>query len=397
MPRSARDSLLFAAIFAMAIAVVNGFARFAYALLLPVMRQDLAWDYALSGWLNTSNSLGYGVGGLLGALLALRCKPSLLFITGLLTTTTTLLLCGLTESLYWMLAWRFLAGVGSAWVFACGGALVSVHYRHDPARSGAAIAVYYAGGGLGIALSGVVLHPVLGQLVSWQTGWLLLGGAAALMMVWPVYLAWKSGQQTPSNTLNFHAEPQASTTSLSIDWWHYRTIMAAYWLFGVGYIVYMTFVIAWLKDMRLGTTASTGLWILMGLAALVSGRIWRGAMSRWWPTRTFAATTVCTCVGSILPLLSPTWPMLVLSVLLVGGSFFMVPGSVMALIRATLPQSVWSKAMSLSTMVFAAGQAVGPVAAGQIADSAGLNAALLAGAGALLLSALLALGHKKSP
>ena len=62
-------SLRTAVIFASAVAVVNGFGRFAYALLLPVMRDDLHWDYALSGWLNTANSVGYGVGALVGMLL----------------------------------------------------------------------------------------------------------------------------------------------------------------------------------------------------------------------------------------------------------------------------------------------------------------------------------------
>ena len=401
MPRKAIDSLFAAVVFAMAIAVVNGFARFSYALLLPVMRQDLGWDYALSGWLNTANSVGYGLGGLLGALLATRYKPASLFIAGLLATTLTLLLCGFTLSLQWMLLWRFLAGVGSAWVFACGGALVTAYYRHDPAKAAAAIAVYYAGGGLGIALGGLVLYPVLERWVGWQSGWLLLGGAAALMMVWPIHLAWHSGRADARDAAHDAAQPTSAATAATpvaapVQWNRYTLFIVAYCLFGVGYIVYMTFVIAWLKNMQLGNAVATGLWVLMGLAAIVSGRVWRGPMSRWWPTRTFAVTTLCTCVGSALPLLSPSLPMLVLSVLLVGGSFFMVPGSVMALIRSTLPQSVWSKAMSLSTMVFAMGQAVGPVAAGWLADAAGLNAAMLAGAATLLLSAGLASLHKKS-
>ncbi len=402
MPRKALDSLFAAVVFAMAIAVVNGFARFAYALLLPVMRQDLGWDYALSGWLNTANSIGYGVGGLLGALLAARYKPASLFIAGLIATTLTLLLCGLTLSLQWMLLWRFLAGVGSAWVFACGGALVTVYYRHDPAKASAAIAVYYAGGGLGIALGGLVLYPVLERLVGWQTGWMMLGCVAALMMLWPVYLAWQSLRNDATELASIATQspsqdpsPVNTTPVPPVQWSRYSLIVMAYILFGVGYIVYMTFVIAWLKSMQMGNAVTTALWVLMGLAAIGSGRIWRGPMSRWWPTKTFAVTTLCTCVGSALPLLSPSLPMLVLSVLLVGGSFFMVPGSIMALIRATLPQSVWSKAMSLSTMAFAGGQAVGPVAAGWLADMAGLNAAMLAGAATLLLSAVLASLHKK--
>ena len=50
-------------------AVSLGITRFAYALLLPVMRADLGWSYTLAGAMNTVNALGY----LLGALAAPRC------------------------------------------------------------------------------------------------------------------------------------------------------------------------------------------------------------------------------------------------------------------------------------------------------------------------------------
>jgi predicted MFS family arabinose efflux permease len=128
-------SLRTAVIFASAVAVVNGFGRFAYALLLPVMRDDLHWDYALSGWLNTANSVGYGVGALVGMLLLSRTKPAILFVWGLAIAVATLLLCGLTRELPSMMLLRFICGVGSAWVFACGGALIAANYSSDPAKS----------------------------------------------------------------------------------------------------------------------------------------------------------------------------------------------------------------------------------------------------------------------
>jgi predicted MFS family arabinose efflux permease len=379
----ATTPLTAALIFATAIAVVNGFGRFAYALLLPVMRDDLAWDYALSGWLNTANSLGYGVGALAGLFLLSRFRPALLFVAGLVITVVTLLLCGVTRDLSLMMFWRFACGIGSAWVFACGGALVAAHYGKDPAQSAAAIAVYYAGGGLGIALSGVLLYPVLGTLGgqhwSWAAGWVVLGTAALVLSIAPSRLALRIGGQT------------STLSADKLRWRDYSPIMLSYFLFGVGYIVYVTFVIAWLRDMRLGFEASVGVWLVLGFAAMASGYVWRKAMSRWWPVHTYTAVTVCTAIGTVLPLLSRHWGMLLLSAVLVGGSFFMAPGAVMALIRSTLPAQLWAKAMSLFTFVFAIGQGVGPVAAGWIADHHGLNWAMGAGAITLLLCAGVAL------
>jgi MFS family permease len=57
-----RAGLLTAAGLALAVAVTNGFARFAYALILPAMRSDLGWNYTEAGWNNTANAIGYLAG-----------------------------------------------------------------------------------------------------------------------------------------------------------------------------------------------------------------------------------------------------------------------------------------------------------------------------------------------
>jgi predicted MFS family arabinose efflux permease len=368
-------SLRPAIVFALAIAVVNGFGRFAYALLLPVMREDLSWDYALSGWLNTANSLGYGAGAVAGLLLLSRYKPAALFNAGLLITVATLLACGLTRDLSVMMVLRFVCGVGSAWVFACGGALIAAKYAANPAQSASAIAIYYAGGGLGIAVSGLLCYPVLAHDWAWPAGWLALGAAGVLMVLAPAKLALSIGGQT------------SEISAAVMPWRAYSPAMVAYFLFGVGYIVYLTFVIAWLRDMRLGIAAATAVWLVMGIAVMASGFVWRVVMARWWPTRTFAVASLCTAAGTALPLLNNSFAMLLISAILVGGSFFMVPGAMMALARATLPPTLWAKAMNLFTLVFALGQAIGPIGAGWIADHAGLNTAMAAGAAVLVLGA----------
>ena len=386
-------SLLPAVLLACAIAVVNGFGRFAYALLLPVMRDDLAWDYALSGWLNTANSIGYGVGALAGLWLVSRVRPATLFVAGLAIAVATLLLCGFTKDLYAMMVWRFLTGIGSAWVFACGGALVATLYSKDPAKAGAAIAIYYAGGGLGIVASGVLLYPVLSGSMAWTTGWMLLAAAGFALSVLPAKLALGLDGGGGSNTPASAAVSQHALQLRSL-----AAMLFAYFLFGVGYIVYLTFVIAWLRELRLGHLAATGVWLVLGAAVIASGWVWRGAMARWRPTRTFAAATLCTAVGSMLPLLANPLPMLLLSAALVGVSFFMAPAAMMALARIHLPQPQWAKAMNLFTFIFAVGQAIGPVLAGWIADNVGLNTAMLAAGLTLLVAAGIALAQgKQSP
>jgi predicted MFS family arabinose efflux permease len=395
-----------AIVLAGAIAVVNGFGRFAYALLLPPMRDSLAWDYALSGWLNTANSLGYGCGSLLGWWLLRRWRAASLFLAGLAGTVLTLAFCAATQSLAWMMVWRFASGVGSAWVFACGGALVAATYRDAPAKAASAIAIYYAGGGLGMGLSGLLLWPVLDGAWPWPLGWLLLAGAGLLLSLAPAVLAWRS-LQAPSTPSTTGATPPAAPTpapgaQAMADSghahqarWRFAPITVGYFLFGAGYIVYLTFVMAWMRELQWGVGASIGLWVLMGAAVMASGPIWKGWMTRWWPAHTFAAACVCTALGTALPLAFSGALGLLASVLLVGGSFFMAPSAVMAFTRATLPEADWAKAMSLYTLVFSIGQCVGPVAAGWLADHHGLGSAMAAGALTLLGAAALGLAQRR--
>ena len=49
--------------------VANSFARFAYALVLPQMRSDLALDWSQAGGLNTANAIGYLAGAMLARVL----------------------------------------------------------------------------------------------------------------------------------------------------------------------------------------------------------------------------------------------------------------------------------------------------------------------------------------
>ena len=65
LPPSLGRVIFLTACLSLAAAVALGITRFAYGLLLPPMRQDLAWSYTLAGAMNTMNALGYLVGALL--------------------------------------------------------------------------------------------------------------------------------------------------------------------------------------------------------------------------------------------------------------------------------------------------------------------------------------------
>ena len=110
---------------AMAPAVSNGFARFAYALILPAMRSDLEWSYAMAGWINTANAIGYLLGALLTFWLSGRMPAARLFTRGMLMTALALLASGMTGDIALLSLFRILAGIGGAAMFISGAALVA--------------------------------------------------------------------------------------------------------------------------------------------------------------------------------------------------------------------------------------------------------------------------------
>ena len=110
---------------AMAPAVSNGFARFAYALILPAMRADLGWTYSMAGWINTANAIGYLLGALLTFWLSGKVASARLFTRGMLATALALLASGMTADITLLSVFRVLAGIGGAAMFISGAALVA--------------------------------------------------------------------------------------------------------------------------------------------------------------------------------------------------------------------------------------------------------------------------------
>src|SRR3546814_8073851 len=76
------------------------------------------------------------------------------------------------------------------------------------------------------------------------------------------------------------AEPSTRQSDAGWPWRHCAIEFTAYFFFGLGYIAYMTFMIAWVKHhtaepARLALTTSV-MWIVLGVMTLVAPLLWRG-------------------------------------------------------------------------------------------------------------------------
>lgn len=372
---------------ALGVTVTNGFARFAYGLILPAMKSEMGWTYAQAGWLNTANALGYIAGALLTMALIRHIPPTRLFAIGLVTTTLALLATGLHAALWWQTVWRITAGVVGAMSFSTAGALAAGLFQGDPRRNALAIAILFgSGGGLGIVLAGAALPLMLDAwgAASWPLGWIVIG-AMSLSFV-PLGL-WAAFQ------LRAPVQKQGKPVPLPIR--RMLPELLGYAGFGLGYIVYLTFLSAWMTEQQASAPFIALVWVVLGVSICLSPLFWRPILARFASGVPLAMILTGIAIGSALPVLLPKGPVLLISAVVFGLSVFMAPGAVTNFARQNLPAESWGRAISLFTVVFAVAQTAGPYGAGLVGDLFGnIGISLLAASGLLMLGAFAALMQK---
>jgi predicted MFS family arabinose efflux permease len=382
-------TLVVAIALALAAAVSLGLARFSYALLLPPMRADLGWSYLTAGAMNTVNAAGYLVGALLTPRWLRRLGARRVRIAG--GTGAALLLAGhggvASDGALYLL--RALTGVASAATFVAGGVLAArLGGPGAPACAGAGLSpglvlgIYYGGTGIGIAISALLVPPLSGlaSAHAWQGAWLALG-AVALAAIWLTAMATR--ELGEAGVCRQERAPFA--------WQRFLCGLASYFLFGLGYIGYMTFVITLLREEHLGSAAITLFYALLGLAVVASSWLWAGLLQRQRGGGALRLLNALLAAATVLPVLSAHPLAVYASGLLFGGVFLSVVASTTALVRHNQPSAAWAAGISAFTIVFAAGQIVGPALVGCVADGrAGLRGGFVASAAVLGLGALIA-------
>lgn len=395
--RADRETLATAFALALGAAVSLGLARFSYAVLLPPMRADLGWSYFTAGAMNTVNAAGYLGGALLAPALLARVGARAALVGGSVGVTLLLALHGFTTSDAMLYTLRFLTGVASAAVFVAGGLLAArLGSRLAPGSRitpGLVLGLYYGGTGVGIVASALALPPLVSlsatqaTLAGWQWGWIAL---AALALAASVPIAHRTASLRDTAT--------APSARDRFEWRPFAFGLASYFMFGLGYIGYMTFIITLLKEQHLSTGAVIAFYTLLGLGVMASPWLWAGLLQRQRGGRALAVLSALLALATLLPVLFGQALPAFVSGALFGGVFLSLVASTTALVRHNLPQAAWPAGISAFTIVFAIGQIVGPSVVGRLADGAGgLRAGLAASAAVLVLGAALALGQRPLP
>ncbi|MGZ5873622.1 MAG: YbfB/YjiJ family MFS transporter [Bradyrhizobium sp.] len=363
-----------------------GLGRFAYSLVLPDMRDALGWSYSAAGFMNTINAAGYLAGALMASKLIKHFGLSAAARWGTVACVVSLALCALSGNIIILSFARLLAGFGAATAFVAGAALAATIAQAQPARANFLLSLYYAGPGLGILSSGLVAPFVLqafGPGSWWIVWWAMTLLAIALTV--PLLLA-------PLDT-NAGIAAGAQVDFAILPVWIY---LAGYFLFGAGYIAYMTFMIAYVRDAGGGAAAQSAFWCLIGVSAFATPWLWRRVLARDGGGLSTAIILGANALGAALPLFGHSALLLTVSALVFGVAFFAVVGSTTAFVRFNYPPAAWPKGIAAMTIAFGVGQTLGPTAVGAITDAFGsLTYALNASAAMLALGAVAAAFQRK--
>jgi predicted MFS family arabinose efflux permease len=358
-----------------------GIGRFAYSLVLPDMRDALGWSYSAAGFMNTINAAGYLVGALMASRLVKRFGLSAAVRGGTLACIVSLALCATSGNFIVLSFARLLAGLGAAAGFVAGGALAARIAQSQPSRANFLLSLFYAGPGLGILSSGLIAPFVLQAFGpgSWWIVWWTLTLLSILMMI-PLLLA-------PIGTGAGIAD--AAPTKFAIG--PVLIYLVGYFLFGAGYIAYMTFMIAYIRDAGGGAAAQSAFWCLIGLSAFVTPWVWSRLLARNSGGVSTAIILGVNAAGAALPLLGHSTALLATSAMVFGVAFFAVVGSTTAFVRFNYPPAAWPTGIAAMTISFGIGQTLGPIAVGAVTDAMGsLSYALNVSAAMLAVGAIAA-------
>lgn len=359
----------------LSLAAAMGIGRFVYTPVLPFMIAQVPLSKADGGLIASANFLGYLVGALAASSGSLPGSRRMWFIGSLIASSALSFAMAWTDSIPVFMLLRFLAGLASAFAFVFSAALI-LDRLAQAGRPGLS-ALYFSGVGAGIAGSALIVSGLAALGADWQglwTGCGVISLALTVLIAWMVPGATETAPPAPAKT-----GPRRLPAGLP-------QLIAAYGLFGIGYVVTATFIAVIARSDPVLATAEPYLWLIVGLAAAPSIFIWNRIAARTGVPRAYALACVIEACGVALSVTATGPAGILLAAFLLGITFMGI--TALGLIEARrLSTGDPRRTIALMTASFGLGQMLGPSLAGFAAGSTGSFALPSAGAAICLLLA----------
>ncbi|MGI9501898.1 MAG: YbfB/YjiJ family MFS transporter [Geminicoccaceae bacterium] len=363
----------------LALAAAIGIGRFVYTPILPFMVEGLGLSKADAGLIASANFLGYVVGALVAGLSFIRGSRRRWLLSALAISASTTALSGATSAIALLLLIRFIGGAASAFVMVFASTLI-LERLASVGRSRLS-AVHFAGVGIGIAVSAMLVSTLAGLGLGWRHQWVFSGCLAALALIAVAFLV-PDHAKTEASGL-----PGRASAGLI-------ELVLAYGLFGFGYVITATFIVVIVRGSPAIAPLETSIWAIVGLSAAPSLWLWTVIAKRVGTLPALAIACIAEAVGVAASVLWTTPAGMILGAALLGGTFMGI--TALGLVGARQmtagdPRPILAR----MTAAFGIGQIIGPPFAGFFFDMSGsFTSASLIAAAALLIAALLSLRAK---
>ena len=341
------------------LAVAMGLGRFVFTPILPGMMAGLGLSAFEAGLLASANYLGYLAGAILAAGAWAQGRERGVVLAALFSTALLLAAMGFGSSLPLFILVRFLAGVASAFALVFFSAVVLAQLaavgRQDLG------ALHFGGVGVGIALSASMIGLLVLADGGWREEWYWSGLLSLAGSILAALLLGRTGD-APAGSVSVEP-PLPRSRSLT-------AMIVAYGLFGFGYIVTATFLVAIVRQGDGGKMFEAVVWLVTGLAGIPSVWLWNKLVRPAGPFAVYALGCAVEAAGVLASVFLPGAAGPLVGGALLGGTFIAVTALGLTIAR-NLAGPAPRRALALMTAAFGLGQVVGPVVAGQLADLTG--------------------------
>jgi len=341
------------------------------------MLTELGWTKSDAGVVASANFLGYLIGAMLASLPFAATRPRLWLLLALLVSAASTTAMALPSDIIFFVAIRFVGGAASAFVIVCASTLV-IERLSVSGRSSLS-GIHFAGVGVGVLISALAVSAMLASGADWKTLWVGSGLLAALAAGVAAWLISETGNiGAASKTTDLQASPPGI-----------GAMILAYGLFGFGYVITATFLIAIVRLSHQVHVLEPWIWILFGLASIPSVSVWSWLGLRIGIFNAFALACTIEALGVIASVEWVTIPGVCAAALLLGGTFMGITALGFVAAR-TLSAGHSQQALGRMTASFSLGQMAGPVVAGFLSERLGdFRIASLIAAAALIAAAVL--------
>ncbi len=342
-----------------ALAGALGIGRFIYTPILPGMVEALGQSKSEAGLIASANFVGYLAGALAAASPRLGSRTSATLVAALVVSALTTAAMALPSTLIPFLVLRFVGGVASAFALVLSSALVLE--RLAASGHGHLSAIHFAGVGIGIAASAVLTWLLESEGAGWRAMW-VGGGMLALATAVAAAALIKGDQAQPAAAATATGGRRANP--------HLAVLAVAYGLFGFGYVITATFIVAIVRGAPELRSLEPLIWLTVGLVAIPSVAVWIALARRIGAIRAYACASIVQALGVMLSVITPSAAALLVTAALLGGTFMGL--TALGLIGARqLSGSDPRRSLALLTAAFGVGQIIGPVVAGYGFDLTG--------------------------